>query len=339
MPDKQTIQTSQGGLTVTWNRDTAGAQSAKETSDFLVGSVKALEDFKKRDPRLWPRTRRALKIIGLVGLGAAAGIAGMALVSAPQPAPTPKWQLEAGAIPDLPVAQKREPERTETMETLAAAKHKPAERAVEAPAPNEPPELVKAKRHLSTSVFDYLVHKTRVAQGRAEFRDNPNGTHEVLVPVSWHVDSAPVMAALDTYFWNVDHGPLETQVDFSSDFNPLVPGTVINRHFNQNHNRKFPYAEQLLDWLSSWQLRIVVALGHHSGFVTLASGREYSLIKCKGVGRDQYQFQFNHDVADKTLLFSNMHTEQDPLVLAHVPAAARDALGDVESHVEWTKLP
>jgi hypothetical protein len=148
------------------------------------------------------------------------------------------------------------------------------------------------------------------------------------------------MAALNAYFWNVDHGPLETRVDFSSDFNPPVPGTLINRHFNQTHNRKFVYAEELLDWLSSWQLRVVVGLGERTGVVTLASGREYFLIKCKGVGRDQYQFQFNHAAGDKTLLFSNTGAERDPVVIANVPAAAaRGSLGDVESRLEWTKLP
>jgi hypothetical protein len=335
MPDKQVIQTTHDGLNITWQRDATGNQSAQQAGDFIVGVASAVQHFKKRDPRLWPRTRATLKALVWLGLGATAGVL---LVSAPRAAQTPQWQVEAGATP-----------RASSTERAVAAVTRAANRATHSvsPAPSpaqivatDPPELVQAKRHLSTAVFDYLVQKTRVELGRAEVHDNADGTHDVWVPVAWHVDPAPVMAALNAYFWNVDHGPLETRVDFSSDFNPPVPGTLINRHFNQTHNRKFVYAEELLDWLSSWQLRVVVGLGERTGVVTLASGREYFLIKCKGVGRDQYQFQFNHAAGDKTLLFSNTGAERDPVVIANVPAAAvRGSLGDVESRLEWTKLP
>jgi hypothetical protein len=330
MPDKQVIQTTHDGLNITWQRDASGNQSTQQAGDFIVGVAGAVEHFRKRDPRLWPRTRATFKALLWLGLGTAAGVC---LVSAPQAAPTPQWQLEAGAVPRESLAQ-----RATAAATRAASAATRAASPSPSPAqisPSDPPELVQAKRHLSTAVFDYLVQKTRVELGGAEVRDNANGTHDVSVPVSWHVDPAPVMAALNTYFWDVDHGPLETRVDFSSDFNPPVPGTLINRHFNQTHNRKFAYAEELLDWLSSWQLRVVVGLAGRTGVVTLASGREYFLIKCKGVGRDQYQFQFNHDAGDKTLLFSNTGTERDPVVIANVSASA---LGDIDSRLEWTKL-
>jgi hypothetical protein len=330
MPDKQTVQTTHEGLNVTWQRD-AGTQSSKQAGDFIVDVASAVERFKQRDPRRWPLTRA---ILGGLGLLAAGFVLGSFFTSAPPIPPTPIWQVEAGAIP-----QPRAAERSTTPAT--PPQPQPQASAAALPSqiePTDPPELARAKRHLSTRVFDYLVQQTRVSLGRAEFRDNPDGTHDVLVPVSWHVDPTPVMLALNEYFWDVDHGPLETSVDFSSDFNPAVPGTSINRHFNQRHNRKSPYAEQLLDWLSSWQLQIVVTLGARSGVVTLASGREYFLIKCKGVGRDQYQFQFNHDAGDKILLFSNTGAEQDPVRIANVSGTARDALGDIASHIQWTKL-
>ena len=60
----------------------------------------------------------------------------------------------------------------------------------------------------------------------------------------------------------------------------------------------------------------------------MASGRS-CFLACRGPGRDQYQFQFVHDAADSTVIFSNVRRERDPIVIESVPPAARDRMGKV----------
>jgi hypothetical protein len=144
-----------------------------------------------------------------------------------------------------------------------------------------------------------------------------------------------VVRSLDAYFWDYDRLPLRIgRMDFSNFGNPGVPGLIVFARANQRHP-KVDYAQPLLAWLSRWQLRIVVELGKIAGHLTIASGRDCPVAECKGAGNQQFQLQFDHEPPDRTLIFSNTHAERDPVLLANVPAEARDVLDRIEARLEW----
>jgi hypothetical protein len=330
MTNKQTVQTTHDGVNVTWHREgAAGNGSAKEAADFYVDTVRALEKFKKQDPRRFPRLRRFVRRTVIAGSCLLFLAAGIWLGAASPKIPRPWEDADAPSksnAPELPNA---------TTTVSNAITDAPARSPDLDSAPTPAPGIDAARKRIGDDVFAYLAEKTRVTLGRAEFHPRDDGNADVWVPVSWHVDGAPVVRALDAYFWDYDRLPLRIgRVDFSNFGNPGVPGLTLFGRANQRH-QKVDYAQPLLTWLSGWQLRIVVELGKLSGHLTIASGRDCPVAECKGVGSQQYQLQFDHDAPDGTLIFSNTHAERDPVVIANVPPDAREALDQIEAKLEW----
>lgn len=189
------------------------------------------------------------------------------------------------------------------------------------------------RRDFERQFFNRLAASVdSISFGEPELTLRRDGTYDVRLPVTWSIDSGPVVAVMNEQFRTRFDEPIQAgHVSFSRRIDPPNEPSfgviVTKRSVMQSRDSMLP----LFAWLCEQRVHLVVSLGPSSGRLTIAAGRRCNE-RCRELGDDEYQIQFAHKPGEE-LLFADYEL-QDPLTIAHVPAEiVQDS--DFASKLEW----
>jgi len=156
---------------------------------------------------------------------------------------------------------------------------------------------------LDKQVIGYIKNNTKIKLGEPEFRDNGNGTYDVLVGVQWSADPNPAINKLKEYF-------------IFKELNSRNKSLVIRDFENINEKQKLPYTENLFVKLMNYKIILRIDVGGKSANLTIASPysgsfreRSYHWLP-SGSGNDQLKVGTWEVKVDD---------EQNPVVIKNVP--------------------
>lgn len=159
-----------------------------------------------------------------------------------------------------------------------------------------------AQEVLDKQVFGYIKNNTKIQLGEPEFRDNGNGTYDVLVGVRWDIDPNPAIKKFDEYFKfdKLENKKSQLEIDY---------------YRNNNEEQKLPFTENLFKKLSTRRVVLQIEIGRKSSELTIATYEDDFHRKAyywlpTGSGHDQLKMGvFGNRVAN----------EQNPIVIKNVP--------------------
>lgn len=159
---------------------------------------------------------------------------------------------------------------------------------------------------LDQQVFGYIKNNTKFKMSEPQFRDNGNGTYDVLIGVQWASNPAPAIKILGKLF-TFDVPTREHK------------NLGIYYWDNRNEKQKLPFTSKLFDRLVKNNVSIRIDIGDKSSKLTIASGiddcREY-FSSCRP-GEKEFLWIPNGGGNDS--LFSTYSGEQNPVVIKNVP--------------------
>lgn len=118
---------------------------------------------------------------------------------------------------------------------------------------------------LDKQIFGYIKSNTKIKLGEPQFRDNKNGTYDVLVGVQWSTDPAPAIEKLSEYF-------IFQSLHFGfAGLGTNKPKYKISGFVNRNYKQRLPFTEKLFKKLSSRKVVLRIELGNKSADLTIAT--------------------------------------------------------------------
>lgn len=155
---------------------------------------------------------------------------------------------------------------------------------------------------LDKQVVGYIKNNTKIVLGEPQFRDNGNGTYDVLVGVKWNADPAPASKKLNDYF-NLEDNKYNKSV------------LSITAYSNDKEKQKLPFTNKLFQHLVAESAVIQVKVGNKSADLTIATGLS-CFVSCSVPGKDQFHWISSGSGNDK---LSAAYSEQNPVVIKSVP--------------------
>ena len=174
-------------------------------------------------------------------------------------------------------------------------------------------DFQKARDDIRTNVWEYMKANIQINLGDPEFRDNQDGTYDVIVMVHWSLNPDPIVASLSSFYWDSKKMPIKIDGYENKELELLY-------WKNANEKQKKPYSEKLLAELTSRRGQIRVTAGKISAQISIAVPCDNSnVIRRCGEGKD-FVIQFNNEGDSQDLLMRYADKEQqNPVVLKRVP--------------------
>jgi len=192
-------------------------------------------------------------------------------------------------------------------------------------------EFEHGKTRIEKDVWGHIKSNAEVTLSAPEFRDNEDGTFDILVTVIWDVDAQPIEAVLNDYFREYNEENIRAgKVDFSDHMgNKAAKGIVLARYANSKEDQKRPFSEKLFLYIASKSIVLTVRADKYSGGLTLAEGRR-CFVSCSGNGNDQYHMHLSNKGATHNII---SYSQQNPIVIKNVPERVLQELTTIEYEI------
>lgn len=168
----------------------------------------------------------------------------------------------------------------------------------------------RALEVLNKQVIGYIKSNTKVKLSEPEFRDNGNGTYDVLVGVQWDSNSTPIKQKVDEFF-TLDKSYVQGEIS-------------ISEYLNSKEKQKRPFTNNLFEKLFHQLVTIQINIGDKSSQLTIATGTSDPF------GRRSFEWISSGKGNDK---IKTQYKEQNPVVIKDVPEALLKNLSAITAEI------
>jgi len=163
-------------------------------------------------------------------------------------------------------------------------------------------EYEVARDDILNNFSNVIKHKSQITLGEPEVSQNPSGTYDVRIPVSWSVPTKEALSILNKYFNSYGSKPLSQ----------LSERIKIDGRLAESSTAIKPYTGRLFKDLQKLEFRVVVELSGKSSSILIGSNAD-CFVGCQPVREPSDAWLIQMDAKPGTNMLS--YKDESPIVI------------------------